>query len=154
AISVLFAVICTGFTIAGGLRGVARADVWLDVVSILGIGLFFVALIQAGGITAASPALTNMLIAPSASPGFVENILYCLVALVLFVPMPICALDTWQRGVAWKERSQVSGFLVGGAVGIVAVSIIAMFVGFYARNLGWTLNDPYPFGLVLEHFHL
>ena len=43
-IGILLAAICTAFTMSGGLRGVTRADVCLDVASLVGVGLFFYAL--------------------------------------------------------------------------------------------------------------
>ncbi len=154
-IAVFFAVICTAFTIAGGLRGVALADMWLDIFSGVGILLFlgFISThLNWSPSLGAVPPSTGKL--GFANPGIAENILFCLAALALFVPMPVCALDTWQRGVAWKERQNVTGILLGGATGIVLAAVVAILAGFYARQHGWNPDGSPPFQIVLASLGL
>ncbi|MCL5421122.1 MAG: hypothetical protein M1461_01430 [Nitrospirae bacterium] len=148
-IALLFATICAAFTISGGIRGVANADIYLDLFSFVGIGLFCWYLIKGD--------VFNVIQQPLAqNPGIslAENIIFCIASLALFTPMPLCALDTWQRGVAWKERQKVSWWLLGGALGIVIVAVIAMMAGFYARAAGCSATDPYPFATVLERLQI
>jgi Na+/pantothenate symporter len=151
-IAITLAAVCAAFTIAGGLRGVALADVWLDLFSLAGIAGLVACMLKAplAGVRlgAAVPVPPATGLAPA------DNLIFVAATIVLLVPLPLCGLDSWQRGVAWKERTKVSTPLLGGALGIVAVSAAAMLAGFYARRLGWTLNGPPPLRLVLENLQL
>lgn len=148
-IALFFAGVCAAFTISGGLRGVVSADYWLDGFSLVGILFFVFYLAKAGSSVSIQPALGQ-----SQSVSLADNIIFCIASIVLFVPMPLCALDTWQRGVAWKERQRVSWWLMGGAFGIFVVAIIAMCAGFYAKAVGCNPNDPFPLRLVLEQIKI
>lgn len=148
-IVLLFAAICMGFTIAGGLRGVAAANSCLDLAT--GVSAFFLLwyLFRAPTFDLSRATIPSH----DAAPALSDNLVFLVAAFVLFVPMPICALDSWQRGVAWKKRAEVWGWLLGGAFGIVIVSVVAIFAGLYARELGWSSQrtDLYPLRIVLEH---
>jgi len=125
-LAILLAFVCAVFTISGGLRGVSRVNYFLDAVSITGISILFYYIVAAGlnsGISFRSLATTAQLYP---TPSLLDNILFVAAAMVLFVPMQICALDTWQRGVAWKERARVSGPLIMGASCIAVVASIAI----------------------------
>jgi len=148
-IVLLFAAICMGFTIAGGLRGVSAANACLDVATGVSALLLFWYLLRAPAFDLSTPSIVSHDFTPSLN----DNLVFLVAAFVLFLPMPVCALDTWQRGVAWKKRAEVWGWLLGGAFGIVIVSVVAILAGLYARKLGWSPQptDLYPLRIVLEH---
>ncbi len=131
--------ICTMFTVQGGLRGITKVDAWLDGISIIGILLLFSYILMAYS-DSTTPA-----IAPVAAPAYptsslTDNIIFAFASLFLFVPFQLCALDTWQRGVAWKERRKVGGYLIFGAICIAVASVIAILGGRYLQYRGLVVH--------------
>lgn len=153
-IAIILATVCAVFTIVGGLRGVARVDIWLDVYTGIGILVFLVYLANGLANGPHPGGSGNPPIPPLSSPGLPENIIFALAAFALFLPMPICALDSWQRAVAWKEREKVTGVLLGGATSVVLVAGVAIMAGFYARNHGWAVGGAVPLQFVLSSLQL
>jgi Na+/proline symporter len=147
----ILATICSAFTVRGGLRGLTVVDIFLDAISCAGILVFGYFLVGDG----AWNALMMQPVAHAASmhgpPPLSDNLTFAFAALVLFVPMPICALDTWQRGVAWKRQDKkVGAMLTFGAFAICVVTIAAMLAGSYAVLRGWAFDDFYPFRYTLQ----
>ena len=146
SIAVLIASVCALFTIRGGLRGLARVDVWLDALTLIGVLVFLISLLSAGAsIKPAGPSVGS-----SHAPSITENLLFAFGAAVLFVPMPICALDTWQRGVGWHLRKGVSPWVLTGGVLVVLIAAVAILAGLYAAGHGWSpaaMANPLQFTL-------
>jgi Na+/proline symporter len=134
-LAIILAFVCATFTIAGGLRGVARVNMFLDIVSFVGITILFVYILRA----TLSPTATSITQDPPISNQTYtigDNLTFAFGAFFIFVPMQICALDTWQRGVAWRKRKAVAGPLIFGAALICLASYVAIAAGNYARTQG------------------
>jgi Na+/proline symporter len=154
-IALLLALIVSAFTVAGGFRGVAWADVWLDLVAlgatvILGYYIFrhFSAFIFSG--IPSSEAFTQSQIQPITD--VVDNVIFVLGMVIILLPFQLCTLDSWQRLVAWKkrERSPKSLLLVGACILSVAYCV-PVLMGIVLRNQGLPIQDgSHPLKLFLD----
>jgi Na+/proline symporter len=140
-LAAILAFVCASFTIIGGLRGVAKVNFFLDIVSFVGIITLFIfihLLVRAGG---ASPSAQSGSSLPTTLG---DNITFAVAALFIFVPMQLCALDTWQRGVAWTERKRVAGPLIFGAACVCYAAYVAISAGNYVREKGIAIEGVHP----------
>ncbi len=102
SLALLLALVVGLFTINGGFRGVAAADIWLDIVAICGTGVLFVFCFMSWG------SVTPNVLTPVAPirPELGNNILFAIAMGVIFVPFQFCTLDTWQRLGAWEKKDE------------------------------------------------
>jgi hypothetical protein len=142
-LAIILAFICATFTIVGGLRGISKINTFLDGAAFLGIFIFFGLILwtsynSTGSLT---PISTSEL-----SVTLTDNIIFTVGAFFIFVPLQLCALDTWQRGVAWekKKRIEVAGPLLFGAFLICVASFVAFTAGNYVRVNGLMKSDEHP----------
>ena len=115
----------SAFTTSGGLRGVATADILLDVASLIA------AVCIARGALSAWPTAS----APLDHPPLAPEWLFVASMAVLFVPFQFCTLDSWQRLLAWRGRaSSPRSWLLGAGVGLAVVYCIPIAAGVAARS--------------------
>lgn len=143
-LAMILAFICASFTILGGLRGISKINTFLDSISILGILILFGYILHAW-LTGSN---TSLLVTSSTSEVSLtlDNAIFVVGSFFIFVPLQLCALDTWQRGVAWKKkkRSEIAGPLIFGAILICIASFVAITAGIYVKGQGLVKADEHP----------
>lgn len=150
-IVLVLAFIVSAFTISGGLRGVAVADGFLDVVTLGAAAILivqvlpfpFVDTIQVG-VSTSTPSLG------------VEPVIFVLSMAVLFIPFQFCTLDSWQRLLAWdkKGKSPKSWLLSGGTL-LALAYCVPIIIGVFVKLSGLRLDSTgQPLGAALGWMHL
>lgn len=145
------AFVVSAFTISGGLRGVAVADVFLDVATFASAAILLVKIwpfpfidnLQRGLITTTAPATFDQF-------AFVASMA------VLFIPFQFCTLDSWQRLLAWdkKGKSPKSWLLSAGILLAIAYCVpisVGVFVKLHGIKLG---SSGQPLEVALDSMHL
>jgi Na+/pantothenate symporter len=145
------AFVVSAFTISGGLRGVAMADVFLDVATLVSAVILivniwpfpFVDRLQ-NGLTTSTPSVSS------------EQIVFVASMAVLFIPFQFCTLDSWQRLLAWDKKggSPKSWLLSAGALLAVAYCV-PISIGVFVKLLGLRLGATgQPLEVALNWMHL
>ena len=97
-IGIGFAFICTAMTVTGGFRGLAAADIALDLFAFAAAVILFV--------WAAKPAWLAVSAEPVLPlPTLSDSIIFVAGMGVIFLPFQFCVLDSWQRCAAWQKSS-------------------------------------------------
>jgi Na+/proline symporter len=143
-LAMALAFVCATFTIAGGLRGIATVNFFLDGATFIGIITLFVFIALAAFGFRVPVVTQSAAVVSAAAPSLTDNLTFAFGAFFIFVPMQLCALDTWQRGVAWKERKNVAGPLVFGAALVCLAAYIAITAGNYVRTRGLLSQSEHP----------
>jgi hypothetical protein len=152
-IAALLAFTCGVFTALGGLRGVAKVNYFLDSMSAVGIGILFYYIIKAWSSHAVAAAKIQHSVLPT--PSLTDNLVFVVAGILLFAPIQICALDTWQRGVGWKERTNVKGPLLFGAACIALMSSISVVAGITIRSMSLKVAaGSHPLFALLSQLHI
>lgn len=141
-LATILAFVCATFTIRGGLRGIGRVNTFLDVMSAVGIiSLFY--FIQKATWSGVTGNIVQNTPIPHPTFSITDNLVFAFAAFFIFVPMQLCALDTWQRGVAWnrKKRREIAGPLIFGALCICLASYVAIDAGNYIREKGLPIPE-------------
>ena len=145
------------FTVRGGFRGVAVADIWLDLVA-LAVTVFVAVkawsfLFGIGDLHFKPPEGASL---PSA-PGTGDNILFVLGMVFIFVPFQFCTLDSWQRLIAWKtkEKNESPGrLLLASSVVLCLAYCVPILLGMAARKQGLTIpHGSHPLKEFLAALH-
>jgi Na+/proline symporter len=89
-------------------------------------------------------------------PGIVDNLLFVLGMIIIFVPFQLCALDSWQRLSAWnKTDKSLNKVLLYPTFLLVLIYCIPILVGIVIRNQGISVSlDSHPLKLFLESIAL
>ncbi len=161
SIALLLALIVTGFTVIGGFRGVSYADMFLDVVTFGGafVLVFYLFNFFGGSLLLSSPSIAAITESGSSIvpvPGIVDNLLFVLGMIIIFVPFQLCALDSWQRLSAWnKTDKSLNKVLLYPTFLLVLIYCIPILVGIVIRNQGISVSlDSHPLKLFLESIAL
>jgi len=127
--ALLLAFVVSAFTVSGGLRGIAIADLLLDASTFIAIGVL-VWFVHWSDVSPA--ALFNTHPPLKADPVFVVAMA------VIFVPFQLCTLDTWQRLAAWGGKSQrrPTKWLVSSSVLLCVAFSFPVLCGAIARTAG------------------
>jgi len=135
SLALLLAFVVGFFTVSGGFRGVAAADIWLDVIALCGTILLFV---YCATTWIYSPSATGAAPGPMvSSPGLIDNLLFVVAMGAIFVPFQLCTLDTWQRLGAWERRGESPrSWLLGGSVLLALAYCVPILIGMYVRSTG------------------
>jgi Na+/proline symporter len=131
--ALLLAFVVSAFTVSGGLRGIAIADLLLDASTFvaLGILIWFVERKQ----LSFSGVLTVQL-------PYKQDPLFIVGMAVIFVPFQLCTLDTWQRFASWGGRSKrrPTAWLVISSVLLSLAFCFPIICGVIGRMTG--LSSP------------
>lgn len=128
-IAMALAYVVAAFTISGGMRGIARADIFLDVVTFGGALILAVAVAQQMPLRSIPRA--------ALLPVLEDQWLFVLSMGVLFIPFQVCTLDSWQRLLAWREKPDSPGrWLWSGGAALAAAYCIPVFLGVVASAKG------------------
>lgn len=127
-VALCLAFVVSAFTMSGGIRGVAIADVFLDVAT---FGAAAILLVQIWPFPLSD--IPNHP-GPATPPLGVEEVVFVASMAVLFIPFQFCTLDSWQRLLTWnkKRNSPRSWLLTGGAILAVAY-LIPISIGVFVR---------------------
>lgn len=145
------------FTVRGGFRGVAIADIWLDLVALAMTILIAVKVLPfvfgAGHLHVKLPEETSL---PSL-PGIGDNLLFVLGMVFIFVPFQFCTLDSWQRLIAWKKKKKKqspTGLLIASSAVLCLAYCVPILVGMAVRKQGLTIpNGSHPLKEFLAALH-
>lgn len=150
-IALLLAFIVSAFTVRGGFRGVAFADIFLDVAAALGAGIlayyyFHTPLAQL------PPAEVHP---PLHLPLF-DNVLFVIGMGVIFLPFQFCTLDSWQRLGAWYKRDKnPSSWLLSGSIVLSLVYCVPILIGIFVRNSHFAVPEgSHPLKVFLDYMHI
>jgi len=148
-ISFALAFVVSAMTVTGGFRGVAWADLWLDVVALAG------SLLLGAEIVRHAPP-NGTWIPPLKTVATLDNIMFVLAAIVIFVPFQFCTLDSWQRLGAWKNREKSpAGWLIGGAAILSVVYCVPIGLGIVVRSSNVTFGSTsHPLKAFLDQLQL
>ena len=140
SLGLLFAFICGAFTVSGGLRGIARADIFMDCVTLSATCIIGFYLINSPLPPVGTPAAVTT---PPAS-GF--DVAFVVGMALIFLPFQVCVLDSWQRCSAWTKAGQSpKKWLIPGAVLLVLAYSVPIFVGAQLRAAGTPVPpDSHP----------
>lgn len=148
ATAFLLALVVTAFTAQGGLRGVAWADVFLDLATLctlimVGLGVY-------KAFDTPSPVVTS----GSTEYGF--DPLFAISMLILFVPFQLCTLDSWQRLLAWsKSHSSPRNWLIAGSILLAIAYCVPIAAGIATNKLGFVgTPENHPFAAFLTYLRL
>jgi Na+/pantothenate symporter len=155
-VALLLALLVSSFTVAGGFRGIALADIWLDIVALAATVILAYCVFRhyRGFIFSGLP--TNADFSNSQIPlvtGVGDNILFVIGMVIILLPFQLCTLDSWQRLVAWKkrERSPTSLLLIGAVILSLAYCV-PILIGLVLRNQGLSIVDgSHPLKLFLDN---
>lgn len=153
-ISLFLALIVSSFTVLGGFRSVAKADIFLDIVSFAAVGIICVFLFSKFSpdtILSLQPAdvienITTNHTSVTPITNWVENLFFVIGAFFIFVPFQICTLDSWQRLSAWqKTGNDLNKVLVFPSMLLALIYCIPILVGIVVRNQGLVIShDSHP----------
>lgn len=149
AIVLFLAFVVTAFTVSGGMRGVAVADIFLDLASLASVIILLFALRPHLDLSA---SIRRDLAAPVTE----DHILFVIAMLVLIVPAQFCTLDSWQRLLAWKHVDRApTGWLLGGSLLLVLAYSTPIAIGAWLRETGpGVAPGAEPLQLALSAFAL
>lgn len=152
SLALMLAFSASALTVMGGFRGVAWADMWLDIVSLAGT-----AVLLYYGVRSSTTGISWSAVVASgdahASFSLVDNLLFVIAMAVLFIPFQFCTLDSWQRLGAWQERAgSPAKLLLGSAFLLCAVYCVPILIGLAVRHAGLPVPlDSHPLKVFLDH---
>lgn len=148
AIVLFLAFAVTAFTVSGGMRGVAVADILLDLASLASVVILLLALRPHFDVSA---SIHRDLAAPVTE----DQILFGIAMLFLILPAQLCTLDSWQRLLAWKDADRSpAGWLLGGSLLLVLAYSTPVAIGAWLRDSGAGAPGAEPLQLALSAFAL
>jgi Na+/proline symporter len=155
-VALLLALLVSSFTVTGGFRGVAWADIWLDLVALAATIILGYYVIRHHGAFIFSGLPPNANYAGSEIPlvtGVGDNILFVVGMVILLLPFQLCTLDSWQRLVAWKKRDRSPApMLLAGSVLLSLAYCVPVLMGIVLRNQGLPILDgSHPLKIFLDN---
>jgi Na+/proline symporter len=147
-IALLLAYVVSAFTVSGGMRGVAYADIFLDLVSLATL------VILARALLGKSYSDGSQFIANAGSTS--DKVIFVISAAVLFIPFQFCTLDSWQRLLAWRKAdSSPALWLLGGGILLALAYCAPIAVGVRVHDLGLVVPPgAHPLGEFVKWMNL
>lgn len=137
-LALLLAFVIGAFTASVGLRGVASADIFLTILTVVAVGILVWMVGYVSPLSSILEAARGTLSGPSTA----DNVMFALGMMVIFVPFQICILDSWQRFAAWKcsRENRKPRWLLWTGFGLAVLFTIPVLVGIAVK----TSNLPVP----------
>jgi Na+/proline symporter len=150
-IALCIAFVVSVFTISGGLRGVAVADIFLDLMTLGATGILFYFLVSAPTV-----AHSNMTVGAPELPNLTDQIIFVISAMCLFLPFQFCTLDTWQRFLAWRNSNKNPRlWILSGGILIGLVFAVPIVLGSAARSfVGTDQASEHVLGNVIGYLNI
>jgi len=139
SIALILVLAVTAFTAKGGFRGVARADIFLDIILLFGTILLGLGLVEfVSNLVFNSQSLSQLQIGiPPPLPNLLDNVTFVIAMFIIFVPFQLCTLDSWQRvSAAEKSEKSPTKFLLIGTIILALAYCIPIFIGIQLRGKG------------------
>jgi sodium/pantothenate symporter len=154
SLAMFLAFVVAAFTITGGFRGVALADIFLDVVSGLGVLVLAFLLFHHGPLMV--PSLMDVGQIAEQPISTTDNVLFVIGMGLIFIPFQLCALDSWQRFAATRaNKDKVPGWLLPGGLILSLVYLIPILIGVSVWSHGITIPPGgHPLKVFLDGTHL
>lgn len=149
-LSILVAMICGTFTVKGGLRGAAKANVFLDILTVISVMILLYFSVTtyfpaAPAGTQASRAIHNIF--------SWDNLIFAIGMMIIFVPFQLCTLDTWQRSIASKHSPNRRRNMLFNGLFVSLVFCLPITLGILAKSLP-SASPASPLHGILEYFHI
>jgi sodium/pantothenate symporter len=154
SLAMFLAFVVAAFTATGGFRGVAFADIILDIVTLAGT------IILLGWVYYFPVAVTSHQVISTGTQtiGLGENIMFVVGMIIIFIPFQLCALDSWQRFAAWNNNNKkqtTPKWLFIGSLFLCLAYCVPILIGITLKTHGVVVGvADHPLKVFLDSIHL
>lgn len=154
SLALLLAFVVGLFTVTGGFRGIAAADIFLDIVALAGTVLLLVFMLRSDLSPTLDVVNTSSLLAPQ--PALVDNIFFAIGMGIIFIPFQLCTLDTWQRLGGWQKRNESpKKWLLSGSILLALAYCVPILIGMHVRSTGAAIPiQSHALKVFLDNAHI